>query len=279
MHPFVKLSVFQQQVLTGLMLGDGHLGKLKSNKNAKLSLSRSIKDLSYLQYEFGIFEDFVNKIYYDYSIDKRSNKSRDCCSFATIASPTFTKYHDLWYVDKKKIVPEIELSAVAMAHWIADDGHLSFNKLPYRLTLELATHSFTKIECMYLISLLESRYNEKFILAPKKKGFIIRAYDSATRAIIADIDQVFKLTRKRIWDKSESRFYQDVPPRQVSTTDSFKLRKELLDNIINNKQEISLQQISKQLGYACFKRTWMIKLLKSYNLVIEDDLIKGIDVK
>jgi hypothetical protein len=289
MHPYIPLTDTQHNALTGSMLGDGHLVIGLNNINAALMIGRSVKDQEYLKYEYELFTNFIparhiNGLLYDSSIDKRTGKSRNGCYFSTIASPTFTPYHNLWYkLDEgkyKKIIPSnLELNAQIIAHWIADDGSIDFNKLPYRLRLELATYGFTQDEVIFLAELLNKRYNEEFLVRQKNRGdktyFIIKAYDSACRVLFADIDPYFKMDRKRIWDKPESRFWTDQPDRQKSKIKDFAARKEMLNQMIAIGDDFRLIDLARQLGYIYDGQVDS----KSVNRLLKPYLTDGLIVK
>jgi LAGLIDADG DNA endonuclease family protein len=263
-HPFVPLTLLQHQALTGLMLGDGHLSKGDSNINAHLMVGRATKDIDYLKYEIDIFENFLSPMYRDkipgYSsyISEDTGKLIEFSNFSTSACPAFTPYYSKWYQEQEektiKIVPlDLQLDPVIIAHWICDDGSVCFNKLSYRLKIEFATHGFTQTEVIFLAGLLQDRYNEEFLVRGKnrkgKKYWIIRAYDSACRVMFADIDTSFKMTRKRIWDKPESRFYNDPPERQRSTVKDYAARKEWARKFVEAGQPMTMKEIDQCLGY------------------------------
>lgn len=138
-----------------------------------------------------------------------------------------------------------------MAHWIADDGHISLAKpnLSYRFKLEISTHCFSKIEVEFLAALLYDRYKEKFNVFCNRGHWYILAYDSACRAIFADIDHHFKMDRKRIWDKAESRFWTNPPEKQISSKDLLEWRIEKMKEIIINNDHLSLDELKTQLSY------------------------------
>lgn len=252
----MPLTQLQHQALTGSMLGDGHV---RGYCNARFMVSRAVKDQGYLEYERLLFENFLaprckDACQFHRSKNKKTGEIKESYVFSTVNSPSLTPYRKLWYPDGIKIVPpNLELSSVAVAHWVADDGSVAFNKLPYRLTLELSTHGFTKTEVEFLADLLNKRYNEEFLVRPKnkrgKRYYIIKAYDSACRALFLDIDPVFKMTRKRIWNKPESRFWNDQPSRQISKVKISNDRKELLRQIIEIGEPITLKQIAEKLSY------------------------------
>jgi hypothetical protein len=265
MHPFIPLTVAQHNVLTGLMLGDGHLKKGKSNINAALMVGRSVRDEDYLRYEMSIFANFLpprhhnQQMQYSLPIAKRSGLTRsDCCYFSTVNSPSFTFYHTLWYqsIDDKfvKRVPNsLQLNGQIVAHWIADDGGVDYNKLPYRLRCEFSTHGFLQEEVEFLAELLKDRYQEDFLVCPKhrkdKTYYTIKCYDSACRTMFLDIDSFFKMDRKRIWDHPESRFWQDPPERQREMVKIFQKRKNMLDQMIIVGKPFTLKELATNLSY------------------------------
>lgn len=255
MNHHLALTQLQHEALTGLMLGDGHLVR---QKNASLIVVRSYKDKEYIEYEAEIFKNFLAPAFQNgvklYShFDKRNEKTYETYRFNTSDNPSLTEYHDIWYKDKIKIVPNtLALTPVIIAHWIADDGHITFNKLPYRLQCDFATHSFTEEENHFLADLLQNRYHEKFKVSPSKgKYFFIRAYDSACRTMIADIDKHFKMDRKRLWDKPESRFYHDPPKRQVNRKDMPINRIKTIEEVINSGLNITMKQLMAQMDHNC----------------------------
>lgn len=260
MHPYVPLAEYQHQVLTGLMLGDGHLCLQKRSINASLMVFRALKDQKYLQYEADLFHNLLapayqNGIKYNKSQNTLTGDIKEGYTFATINAPCLTEYHSKWYRDvnskRIKIVPtDLQLSAISIAHWIADDGNVAFNKLPYRLVLELSTHGFTETEVRFLCELLSKRYHEEFLPRAKnrkgKRWWIIKAYDSACRALFLDIDPHFKMDRKRIWDKPESRFWNEPPERQIHRMRITTARRELLTQIIAKGEPITMKELAMQ---------------------------------
>jgi hypothetical protein len=253
-HPRIELTELQREALIGSMLGDGHLAICKKAINAHLMIFRATKDKEYLEYEASIFQNYLK---YPYMACIKYAESKDGYSFATTNNPAFTEFQSLFYKDKKKIIPpNLELSAISIAHWIADDGSVLFNKLPYRFVVEFSTHGFSEQEVNFLADLLKKRYNEDFLVRPKnrrdKKYFIIKAYDSACRVMFSDIDNHFKMIRKRLWDKPESRFYSDPPERQRSMVKDFAARKIKLSKIIESVDSISIAQLIQELNYKSY---------------------------
>jgi len=259
-NSYTELSPIQQEVLTGSLLGDGHLSLPGYSKNALYRVCRSQTDQEYLRYEASIWNNLLTPTYRKgikcYSkIDSRTDKLYLGCVFATESNPVFTTYHHKWYrfIEEEskfvKIVPtDTKLSSLVVAHWFADDGRIVCPNLPYRFTIRFSTDGFTKDEVCFLADLLRDRYNEEFAVYKKEKNHIIYAADSASRSIIQDIDPVFKMVRKRLWDNQASRYYSDAPDRQLSGHKIHLDRKVSIKEILDSVSEtITVVNLAKQL--------------------------------
>jgi LAGLIDADG DNA endonuclease family len=217
------LSEQQHNVLTALMLGDGHLRKQKNN--ARLKVRRAQVDVEYLKCQYNIFKEFCtdNGFFTRTDIDPRSKNEINYSVFYTLSIPIFTEYHNKWYRLNPetnryiKIVPtDLQLNSEIIANWICDDGYIqNSGDSHHRFIINIATQSFTKDEVYFLAELLSKRYNEYFRPEDHREGqFIIRSSsDTAARALITDIDKVFpvEMKRKRLWDHPEARFYSNQP--------------------------------------------------------------------
>ena len=85
--------------------------------------------------------------------------------FRTLAMPCLNYYHELFYVNKKKIIPrnlEELLTARGLAFWIQDDG----GKSVYNQTI-LHTRSFSKEDVLYLQFVLERNFSLRTRLEEK----------------------------------------------------------------------------------------------------------------
>lgn len=269
--PQIELSLLQIEAITGSLLGDGTLNRKKNRTgtkivgNASLTITRSIEDIDYLKYEASIFESCISlkcPIKYLSYFDRRKGfeKTYYKCRFSTCSNITFSELHHKWYRQNDagkniKIVPnDIKLSALTIAHWLADDGSVKLkisNNIP-RFEIRFSTESFTRDAVQFLVSLLEDRYKEKFTIYKRKQGidqYIISGLDSASRAIISDIDTCFQMTRKRLWDDPEARFYINQPERQLNRKQSLREKKKEFFKTLSLHQQISARDLAKQLGY------------------------------
>lgn len=70
----MELTKEQNEILNGILLGDGCLFVGKSNRYPLLTISRASKDLEYLKFQAGIFQDLCSKklIILDNKFDKKN---------------------------------------------------------------------------------------------------------------------------------------------------------------------------------------------------------------
>jgi len=87
--------------------------------------------------------------------------------FRTLAMPCLNYYYEIFYKDKKKLIPrnlDELLTARGLAYWIMDDG----GKSVYNQTI-LHTRAFTKEEVIYLQSVLNKNFELVTRLEEKKQ--------------------------------------------------------------------------------------------------------------
>jgi hypothetical protein len=100
------------EILIGLLLGDGHIQKRHNSGNSRFIYAQSSlreNHLNYFNHVFSMFNPYMSKDFEPKSrsfTDKRNNKTYSSISFATLTLPCFSKYRDLFYNSQnKKIVP------------------------------------------------------------------------------------------------------------------------------------------------------------------------------
>jgi len=91
--------------------------------------------------------------------------------FATRTYPELKEIYDLFYVNKKKLVPKtLSLSPVLVRQWYLGDGSLNRRKdKKENPTITFATNSFTEGDVDFLVS----KFISIGIKAKKYKGFTI----------------------------------------------------------------------------------------------------------
>lgn len=165
----MKLTLKQEEILQGLLLGDGCLFLGKSNISPLLSIARASKDLQYLKYHLDIFQNICSDegIIQSDKNDIKRGKTYKGFRFRTRSIPVLSPYYEQWYREQKKIVPvNLRLTPFIVATWFADDGCILRKKSrngasSSALILKISTNSFTKNEVDFLASQLSSILQEK----------------------------------------------------------------------------------------------------------------------
>jgi hypothetical protein len=104
-----KLTIEQEEILIGLILGDGYLERAKLTHNTRLCLEQTYPEKEkYLLSLFDIFKPLVTinepRVIVR-KADKRTNKIYKSIAFKTSTLFCLNKYHDLFYKYKVKIIP------------------------------------------------------------------------------------------------------------------------------------------------------------------------------
>lgn len=184
------LTEYQQNILTGTLLGDAHLKKITENENSMLEITRSDKDKGYIFWQYEAFKDFCNKEpRQTLKRDKKTNIEYLGYHLDTRRSPIFTNYRKLWYPNGKKIIPQkLVLNPLIIAIWLCDDGCIvrqSKNNLGLRV--KFSTNGFELEDIKFLTLLLEQRYGTTFKINKNGNGFVIVGYNKSAIKIIEDI--------------------------------------------------------------------------------------------
>jgi len=153
------LTLFQAEVLVGLLLGDGCINTPISKIGGhRLTIRHSMDQHSYLLHLHELFEPFIVKpIYIGSNLDKRTGETYHWCNLHTLYFLCFASYRSLFYNNLGiKIVPsnlKDILTPVGLAYWIADDGH--YHKSGGGVYL--CTDSFSLVEVQFLINILKDK--------------------------------------------------------------------------------------------------------------------------
>ena len=246
-----SFSEEKTNLITGSMLGDGHLRKNKAAHNTALYIKRAKKDYRYLLWEAQVLgNDILTPagITVMNRLDARTNKIYKACAFGTRSLVALNSFYEQWYPDGTKHVPnDLQLNADIIAVWFCDDGCIKKTKTN-RFYVGLATNSFAEAEVQLLQSLLSSRYAERVGMCRcgKEGQFILSLSDYAARKMIADIDPVFPngMERKRTWVGIE------LPPVHYSHALSAQDRKNKVAQFIEFHKEFYLADLAKFLGWS-----------------------------
>lgn len=123
----MKLTARQENILLGIVLGDGFLQKT-GQKNARLRLEHGGKQQAYLLWKGDQFPRlFLGKSSSLTRIHPRTKQAYEYSRWQSNSSPILGKWQRLFYPNGKKRIPE-ELtqmlkSPLTLAVWYMDDGY------------------------------------------------------------------------------------------------------------------------------------------------------------
>jgi hypothetical protein len=113
----LELSTLQESILIGMILGDAHLEV--TGFDACLRIKHGGEQKDFVMWKYQQFHEWVLS-------PPRKILGKDAWYFRTISHPQIRAYHDRFYFDGRKIVPEtipsLLISPVSLAVWIMDDG-------------------------------------------------------------------------------------------------------------------------------------------------------------
>ena len=143
------------EILVGILLGDGHVQKRSLNGNSRFMYGQSslrIHNLNYFKHVLNLFKPYLSetfKLKEKTFKDNRTNNTYKSVNFSTLSLPCFNQYKSLFYKNNKKIVPiniQELLTPIGLAYWIMDDGSIQ-NK-----GLHLNTYAFNSEDVLKLKS-------------------------------------------------------------------------------------------------------------------------------
>jgi len=176
------LTKEQNDVLLGLMLGDGSLCEYRaSTRTAYLRVNRSLKDVDYARTQLATFKDFVAHDDVRQFSRFLHEKEYFSCSFFTARASVFGEWYERWYATGKKQVP-LDLTTIsdcALAVWWCDDGCVVNG------SLKLATHGFDEASIDRLLAILNDRFNEGFAKRIQTTGWSIHGNRAVTKAFVS----------------------------------------------------------------------------------------------
>lgn len=196
------------EILIGLLLGDGHVQKRSLNGNSRFMFGQSSlrsHHLNYFKYVLNLFKPYLSetfKLKEKTFKDNRTNNTYKSVNFATLSLPCFNQYKTLFYQNNKKIVPiniQELLTPIGLSYWIMDDGSIQ-NK-----GLHLNTYAFNLEDVLKLKSTLENMFGNnslKCSIHKHKKGHRIYIFEESMDILINNIsvymhkDMLYKLNSR-----------------------------------------------------------------------------------
>jgi hypothetical protein len=165
-----SLSRVQKQVILGSILGDGYMRK---KINAHLQITHSYKQKEYVDWKYEILKNIVLTKPSSY----RGNANRIGYRFFTKSLPELTKFYDIFYKGREKIVPKgIILTPIILAIWYMDDGNKSYKSCYFNTQKFSAESQENLMEALKLIG-INSKLNRD------KKYFRIRITTESTKIL------------------------------------------------------------------------------------------------
>jgi hypothetical protein len=156
----MALSMQQAEALIGTLLGDGHLNR--DGRYVRLKIDHSWEQAAYVWWKFEIFRNLTlrepqKRVVYERREGR--NPVSIHCRFATHTTSDLEEYHQLFYANGRKIVPQdihrLLRSPLSLAVWYMDDGARRTDCQ----ALRLHTNSFTLEEQHLLRETLASNFN------------------------------------------------------------------------------------------------------------------------
>lgn len=165
-----SLSEVQQSIVVGSLLGDG---SMRCKTNALLEINHSFHQRSYVDWKYRHLADLVRTA----PKARAGNGGRVAYRFVTRSLPSLTPYFRLFYESGTKRVPELELTALALAVWFMDDGCRS------RSSVYLNTQQFDGESQHRLRRLLRNQWGVETSLNRDKSYHRIRVSVLGTRRL------------------------------------------------------------------------------------------------
>ncbi|MGH2787914.1 MAG: LAGLIDADG endonuclease [Actinomycetota bacterium] len=156
-----SLSGAQRSIIVGSLLGDG---ALRCKTNALLEINHSVHQKSYVDWKYEQLANLVATA----PKQRSGNGGRVAYRFCTRSLPGLTPYFRLFYSEGRKLVPDIELTALSLAVWFMDDGSRS------RSAVYLNTQQFDVYSQLRLLESLRKQWGITGALNRDKIYFRIR---------------------------------------------------------------------------------------------------------
>ena len=164
----IKLTDQQEQILIGLLLGDGHLETQNQGRTFRLKVEHAISQKDYVDWIFAKFKNLaLTKP--QIKLQMVAGKMRQKYWFSTISTGSLRFYGQQFYVSRKKVVPEIIAkfaSPLSLAVWFMDDGSLKSKHHKARI---LNTQCFDDLSLQRLQKMLE-KFGIKTTLRQQREG-------------------------------------------------------------------------------------------------------------
>ena len=173
-----KIPPYQEQIIMGKILGDGHL-ETANHRTYRLKIEHSIKQKFYVDW---LYEQLMNlasnspKV----KLQKVKDKIYKKYWFNTSYSGSFRFYYQQFYLNGKKIAPKLIgrwLTPLTLAVWYMDDGSVKSKCHQAKI---INTQAFDLASLRRLQQALESNFEIKTKLRKQKEGYQIYILANST---------------------------------------------------------------------------------------------------
>jgi len=113
-----SLTQLQKSVIIGSILGDGYLRMIKGRKNAFLEINHSMNQKDYVDWKYEILKNISGSE----PKSRKGNKNRIAYRFYTQQHPELTDLLNMFYINGKKVIPNVKINPMILAIWYMDDG-------------------------------------------------------------------------------------------------------------------------------------------------------------
>lgn len=163
----LRLTPRQREILTGLLLGDGHLETQNNGKTYRLKIGHGATQKKYVYWLFDEFREWIRP---DMPYRKVS-QGRVSYGFTTYSHGAFRFYGHQFYSKGSKTIPRILhrlLTPLSLAVWFMDDGS---RKSMRHKTFILHTLGYPKADLERLKKIIQEKYNLEIALHSQKRGY------------------------------------------------------------------------------------------------------------
>lgn len=159
------------QVMVGLLLGDGTLVKKYTGGGTYFKFAQGMIHFDYLQHVFDLFKSagHVNMPSTSMGMSTIKGVEYKWAQFSTRSLPDWNYLHSIWYVDGVKVIPaniDTLITPVSLAYWFMDDGGWT------KTGIHLATNSFTPEDTARLVNVLQVKFGLKCSIHSRNRIYI-----------------------------------------------------------------------------------------------------------
>lgn len=165
----IRLTKEQRAIITGTLLGDGHLETKDGGRTYRLKIEHAVKQKEYVEWLYQKLRPLVGAPPRERSYRSGFSANFMCYGFATYSIGSLRFYGQQFYTESGvKVVPKIIhklLEPLSIAVWYLDDGSFKSNR---HKTFIIHSHSFTIGELKRIQDVLQSKYGIKSSLNRQK---------------------------------------------------------------------------------------------------------------